>query len=107
MPHAHLLYLLCFFFFFSLIVPHIFLVSLALLLLPLNQKALIAVAPGVRNKYSRFGTPVVVSGLVLASAGTVVFPAILALLSDQVCTGFHLWDSEARLVAMRLSPVCP
>lgn len=50
----------------------------------LLSQLLIALAPGVAEERGKLGTPIVMSGLVLAAAGTVVFPAILAYLSNQV-----------------------
>jgi len=46
----------------------------------------IASAPGATTQYGQYGTPVVVAGLVLASAGTIVFPSLLAYLCNQVPT---------------------
>eukprot|EP00752_Nemacystus_decipiens_P011767 g10443.t1 len=47
----------------------------------------IASAPGMTTKHGQYGTPLVVSGLVLASAGTIVFPSMLAYLCNQVGSG--------------------
>lgn len=48
------------------------------------MQVLIATAPGVTNARSNLGTPMVLAGLVLTAAGTVVFPSTLAYLSNQV-----------------------
>ncbi|CAN0041571.1 unnamed protein product [Ascophyllum nodosum] len=44
----------------------------------------IATAPGVKTPRASLGTPLVVAGLVMASAGAIVFPSTLAYLSNQV-----------------------
>lgn len=69
--------------------PYILLPTLSLPFFPCGADVMfaqlvIASAPGVTNELSRYGTPMAVSGLVLASAGTIVFPSMLAYLCNQV-----------------------
>ncbi|CAN0221700.1 unnamed protein product, partial [Hapterophycus canaliculatus] len=70
----------------KLIIPRLGLersITTGLLIYTVGQ-LVIAAAPGVTNELSRYGTPMAVSGLVLASAGTIVFPSMLAYLCNQV-----------------------
>ncbi|CAM9870219.1 unnamed protein product [Pylaiella littoralis] len=46
----------------------------------------IASAPGISTQHGQYGTPMVVAGLVLASAGTITFPSMLAYLCNQART---------------------
>ncbi|CAN0196151.1 unnamed protein product, partial [Laminaria digitata] len=70
----------------KLIIPRLGLersITYGLLVYALSQ-LLIAAAPGVSTARGHLGTPVVLLGLILASAGTVAFPSTLAFLSNQV-----------------------
>lgn len=51
---------------------------------PLACQLVIATAPGARNPNAIIGTPLVITGLIMTSAGTIVFPSTLAYLSNQV-----------------------
>lgn len=56
-----------------------------------GPQVVLGAAPGATNPYSKLGTPMVVAGLVLTSAGTIVFPAILAYLCNQVGVSYDFY----------------
>ncbi|CAM9189870.1 unnamed protein product [Ectocarpus sp. 4 AP-2014] len=73
----------------KLIIPRLGLersISTGLLIYTVGQ-LVIAAAPGVSQGSGMYGTPMAVLGLVLASAGTIVFPSMLAYLCNQVGDG--------------------
>lgn len=56
------------------------------MLFVISLQLVIASAPGISTQHGQYGTPMVVAGLVLASAGTITFPSMLAYLCNQART---------------------